>query len=261
LPENKFSKGCPKTGASLAEELVTLIKEHDAETIAAVIVEPMSGSAGVLPPPEGYLDRLREICTEHNILLIFDEVITAFGRIGAKTAAEKFSVTPDIICSAKQLTNGAIPMGAVICDEMIHQTFMEQDLPEYLLEFPHGYTYSAHPVACAAALATLNYIEQNAVIHQVTQISPYFEDALHSLKSLDLVEDIRNLGLAGALTIQAKEEEPALRPYLIAMHCWQQGFYVRYAADTIQLGLPFSTTKAEIDSLINVIAEGIKALA
>ena len=163
LPENAFSRGMPENGANLADELLSMIALHDASNIAAVIVEPMAGSAGVIPPPVGYLERLRSICTENQILLIFDEVITAFGRVGAATGAEAYGVVPDILNVAKQLTNGSVPMGAVIANEEIHDTFMDADAPEYMIEFPHGYTYSGHPLACAAGLATLDLLELSLI--------------------------------------------------------------------------------------------------
>ena len=260
LPENKFVKGMPEKGAYLAEDLLELIALHDASNIAAVIVEPLAGSAGVIPPPVGYLKRLREICNKHNILLIFDEVITAFGRMGAKTGAEEFGVVPDIINIAKQMTNGVVPMGAVVVSKTIYDVFMETGGVEYAVELPHGHTYSAHPLACAAGLACLDILESDNLITAVKNISPLFEDRLHSLKGIQYIADIRNYGLAGALTIEHAPGEPMLRPYLIAMKMWQKGFYVRYGGDTIQLGLPFRVTKAEIDSLINALADTTKEL-
>lgn len=258
LPENTFSKGMPDHGWHLADELNDLIELHDASNIAAVIVEPMAGSAGVIPPPAGYLKRLRDICTANDILLIFDEVITAFGRCGGMTGADVFGVTPDIMNVAKQLTNGAIPMGAVIASNEIYQTFMAQGGPEYMLEFPHGYTYSAHPVACAAGLAALDILENENLPGRVAQLSPYFEQGLHQFKGLPHIADVRNFGFAGALSIQAIEGEPARRPYEIAMRMWEKGFYVRYGGDTIQLGLPFVIEKNEIDSLLTALKESLE---
>lgn len=258
LEENRFSKGLPATGVALANELEEKVLLHGADNIAAVIVEPIAGSAGVLPPPKGYLSRLRDLCTKHDILLIFDEVITGFGRMGTNSAAELFGVQPDLMTIAKQLTNGAIPMGAVVASQSIYDTFMETGGSEYLLELPHGYTYSAHPIACAAALATLDVIEKEGVISQVRDLSPLFEQKVHSLQSHDSVLDIRNFGLAAGLTFLAKEGQPLLRPYQIAMSCWQKGFYVRYGGDTIQLGVPFQTTEKELDTLINALGEAIE---
>ena len=259
LPENTFVKGEPENGAELANEMLDLIALHDASNIAAVIVEPMAGSAGVIPPPKGYLNRLREICDQHNILLIFDEVICAFGRMGAKTGAEAFGVTPDILNTAKQLTNGTIPMGAVICKQEIYDTFMETGGPEYMVELPHGYTYSAHPVACAAGLASLNLLQQGNYIQNVADLSPYFEEAVHSLKDCNHITDIRNYGFAAGFTLDPYPGEPARRPFEVAMRMWEKGFYVRYGGATIQLGLPFTTEKAEIDSLINALGEAFNA--
>ena len=260
IPENAFTRGMPENGAEKANELLELIALHDASNIAAVIVEPLAGSAGVIPPPKGYLKRLREICDQHDILLIFDEVITAFGRMGSMTGAEEFGITPDIMNFAKQLTNGAVPMGGVIVQSEIYHTFMEQGGPDYMLELPHGYTYSGHPVGCAAALASLDVLEKECLIDRVREMSPVFEEALHSLKGTRYISDIRNYGLAGALQIESYPGEPARRPYEIAMKCWEKGFYVRYGGDTIQLGLPFIVERDEIDRVVNAIGEAIGQL-
>ena len=260
LPENTFSRGMPNSGAELADQLLELITLHDASNIAAVIVEPMSGSAGVLPPPKGYLQRLRDICSAHNILLIFDEVITAFGRVGAKTGAEAFGVVPDMLTIAKQLTNGAIPMGGVVARQDIYDTFMRTGAQDYVLELPHGYTYSAHPVACAAGLATLGVLERDGLIDRASDMAPVLERAIHSLKGLPFISDIRNCGLAAALTLEAAPGEPLLRPYLVAMAMWKKGFYVRYGGDTIQLGLPFTVSSEEIDSLISALGDSVQSL-
>lgn len=258
LPENAFAKGSPEEGAHLANELEAMLGVYDASTVAAVIVEPVAGSAGVIPPPVGYLKRLREICTKHNILLIFDEVITAFGRMGSKTGAEEFGVTPDLMTTAKQLTNGVVPMGAVIAKQDIYDTFMEQGGPDYMLELPHGYTYSAHPVACAAGLASLDILQKENLPARVKSMAPQFEEMLHSLKGSNHITDIRNYGFAGGISIAAKDGQPALRPYEIAMKMWEKGFYVRYGGDTIQLGLPFTTEMSEISSVINALGDSLK---
>jgi len=264
LKENAFTRGMPERGAERADELLELIALHDASNIAAVIVEPMAGSAGVIPPPVGYLKRLREICDANDILLIFDEVITGFGRMGSMTGAEEFGVVPDMMNVAKQLTNGAVPMGGVIVQGEIYHTFMEQGGPDYMMELPHGYTYSGHPVACAAALAALDVLEQERLIERVKEMAPIFENALHSLKGgpkgSRYISDIRNYGLAGALQIEPYPGEPARRPYEIAMKCWEKGFYVRYGGDTIQLGLPFIVERDEIDRLINALGDAIGEL-
>lgn len=260
LPDNLFSRGMPERGADLADELLDLIALHDASNIAAVIVEPMAGSGGVMPPPVGYLPRLREICSAHDILLIFDEVICGFGRVGARSGAEAFGVTPDIMTLAKQLTNGAIPMGAVAVRQDIYETFMEQGGPEYALELPHGYTYSAHPVACAAGLVTLDLLERDQLIERVAKMAPLFEGRLHELRGCPHVADIRNYGFAGALTLSPVPGEPLLRPYEVAMTMWQKGYYVRYGGDTIQLGLPFTIEAAEIDSLVSALGDSLHEL-
>ena len=244
LAENKFSRGMPEHGAELADRLLELIALHDASNIAAVIVEPFSGSAGVVVPPKGYLKRLRDICTAHDILLIFDEVITGFGRAGAMTGADAFGVVPDIMNFAKQVTNGVQPLGGVIATKEIYDTFMAAGGPEYMLEFPHGYTYSAHPVACAAGVAALDLLLKEDAVARVRDLAPHFEAAVHGLKGQRHITDIRNYGLAAGLTIAALPGEPARRPYEIAMRCWAKGFYVRYGGDTIQLAPPFISESA-----------------
>ena len=257
LPSNAFSRGMPDKGIELADDLLRLITLHDASNIAAVIVEPFSGSAGVVIPPKGYLQRLRDICTTHNILLIFDEVITGFGRAGAYTGAEAFGVTPDLMNVAKQITNGAQPLGAVLVKKEIYDTFMAQGGPDYMLEFAHGYTYSAHPVACAVGLAALDLLVKENMVERVKELAPNFENAVHSLKGTKHITDIRNFGLAAGLTIESLPGEPARRPYEIAMAMLKKGFYVRYGGDTIQLAPPFIATQVQIDSLVNALGESI----
>lgn len=259
LPENHFSRGQPEQGAELADELVEILALHDASNVAAVIVEPMAGSAGVFPPPKGYLNRLRDICDANQILLIFDEVICAFGRMGAKTGSETFGVTPDMVTLAKQLTNGAVPMGAVVVDQSIYDTFMDAKTPEYVLEVPHGYTYSAHPLACAAGLASLDVLEREGAIERVAEMAPSFETALHGLANCPNVVDIRNYGFAGGITLAPYPGEPLRRPFEVAMNMWNKGFYVRYGGDTIQLGPPFVASEAELDALINALGESLVA--
>ena len=261
LASNAFTRGMPEHGAELADRLLDLIALHDASNIAAVIVEPFAGSAGVVIPPRGYLQRLREICTAHNILLIFDEVITGFGRCGALTGADAFGVVPDIMNVAKQVTNGAQPLGAVIASKEIYDTFMAAGGPDYMLEVPHGYTYSAHPVACAAGIAALDVLQNEDMPGRVKALAPHFENAVHSLKGSKHVTDIRNFGLAAGLTIAALPGEPARRPYEIAMNCWKKGFYVRYGGDTIQLAPPFIAETAEIDRLVNALADALAETA
>ncbi len=260
LPQNAFSRGMPAQGAELADALLGLIHLHDASNIAAVIVEPWSGSAGVIIPPVGYLQRLREICDQHDILLIFDEVISAFGRSGTWTGADAFGVTPDILNCAKQITNGVQPLGAVVATKEIYDTFMQAGGPHYLLEFAHGYTYSAHPVACAAALATLDLLQQEEALARVNALAPVLEKAVHQLKGSPYITDIRNFGLAAGITVAAVPGEPAKRPYEIAMAMWKKGFYVRYGGDTIQLAPPFIANEADIDALVNALGETFRAL-
>ena len=261
LKKNAFSRGMPTQGVELADELLNIIALHDASNIAAVIVEPFSGSAGVVIPPVGYLQRLREICTANNILLIFDEVITGFGRAGAWTGSEAFGVTPDILNIAKQVTNGVQPLGAVIAKQEIYDTFMAAGGPDYMLEFPHGYTYGAHPVTCAAGLATLDLLRKEDAVGRVKALAPHFEAAVHSLKGAKHVTDIRNYGLAAGFTVDALPGEPAKRPYLIAMDMLKKGFYVRYGGDTIQLAPPFVCEKADIDRLISALGESFNECA
>nr|WP_298410839.1 aspartate aminotransferase family protein [uncultured Halomonas sp.] len=255
-----FTRGQADTGVELADALLDQIALHDASNIAAVIVEPMAGSAGVIVPPKGYLDRLREICTRHDILLIFDEVITAFGRSGARTGAEAFGVTPDIMNIAKQLTNGAVPMGAVIASSEIFNTFMQAGGPAHAVEFPHGYTYSGHPVACAAGLAALELFEREDFPAQVRTIAPVFEDKLHALKGRNHVVDIRNYGLAGAIQLAPQDGDPTLRPRNAHMALWEAGFYVRYGGDTLQFGPPFGSTPEELERLFDAVATTLDRL-
>jgi beta-alanine--pyruvate transaminase len=267
-PNGSFFRGMPPRdgghnwpGVGLADELQNIINVHDASTIAAVIVEPFAGSAGVLVPPEGYLQRLREICDANDILLIFDEVITGFGRCGAWTAAEAFGVTPDLLNFAKQITNGVQPLGGVVVKSEIYNTFMNTSAPSYMLEFPHGYTYSAHPVACAAAIATLDLLESDNSMQQVMELAPIFERAVHSLSTAKHVLDIRNYGLAAGLTLDPVAGEPAKRPYEVAMAMFKKGYCVRYGGDTIQLAPPFITTAQEVDSLIGALGDALHELA
>lgn len=261
-PDHAFTKGMAEDGGvALANEMLKVIELHDASNIAALIVEPVSGSAGALVPPKSYLNRLREICDQHNILLIFDEVITAFGRLGTHTGAEYFGVTPDLLCFAKQITNGAIPLGGVVTSSKIYDTFMQQDLPEHAIEFTHGYTYSAHPVACAAGLATLDVIEKQGFIQQAAALSPGFETVLHQLKGSPHVVDIRNCGLIGAVQLAARDGDPSIRPFEIGMQLWKAGFYVRFGGDTLQFGPMFNSKQADLDRLFNAVGEQIHKVA
>ncbi len=257
-PAGSFFRGMPNTdGPALADRLLDLIALHDASNIAAVIVEPFSGSAGVVVPPACYLQRLRDICTQHQILLIFDEVITGFGRCGGWTGAEVFGVTPDILNFAKQVTNGAQPLGGCIVQSEIYDTFLATGGPEYMLEFAHGYTYSAHPIACAAGNAVLELLQQEQAPERVQALAPVLERAVHGLRNAPHVLDIRNFGLAAGLSIAPWPGEPARRPYEVAMKCWEKGFYVRYGGDTLQLAPPFISTEAEIESLVSALGDAL----
>ena len=260
-PEFAFTKGQTEQGASLADHLLQLITLHDASNIAAVIVEPMSGSAGVIVPPKGYLQRLRNICDEHDILLIFDEVITGFARTGERFGADTFGVTPDIMTVAKGLTNGAIPMGAVLSSTLIYEAFMAIETPEHMVELPHGYTYSAHPVACAAANAALNVFENDNMVQRAKTLSPVLEETLHSLRGTRHITDIRNFGMAGAIQLTPRDNDPTIRPFEVGVRCWEMGIYVRWGGDTLQFGPPFTATTDDIKSIAEVVGEALEQTA
>ncbi len=238
LEHNAFSRGEPEWGLHLADELERIVALHNAENIAAVIVEPVAGSAGVLVPPRGYLQRLREICTRHGILLIFDEVITAFHRIGTPFGCQRFGVMPDIITTAKGITNGVIPMGAVLVSDAIYQSFMNG--PEHAIEFFHGYTYSGHPVAAAAGLAALECYTEEDISSKVAELEPLFEDALHALRDVPHVIDIRNFGLMGAIEMAPRPGAPGVRGMEAHVRCFEQGLMVRHSMDTLAFS-PFLT--------------------
>jgi beta-alanine--pyruvate transaminase len=261
LPENAWSRGMPASGAHLADRLEELIALHDASNIAAVIVEPMSGSGGVVVPPKGYLQRLREICTRHEILLIFDEVITGFGRVGSVTGAAEFGVVPDIMNVAKQLTNGVIPMGAVIVRREIHDAFMNTTAPLHAIEFPHGYTYSGHPVACAAALAALDILEREDLPGRARKLAVDFERDLHACRGAPHIVDIRNYGLAGALQLAPRDGDAVIRPYEIGLKMWDAGYYVRWGGDTLQFGPPFVADPGEISEMFTVLQRVMRTVA
>ncbi|MEY4562553.1 MAG: hypothetical protein RLZZ618_1830 [Pseudomonadota bacterium] len=252
---NAFSRGQPEHGAELADDLLRLIALHDASTIAAVIVEPMAGSTGVLLPPKGYLERLRAICDQHGILLIFDEVITGFGRLGAPFASGLLGVTPDLMTVAKGLTNGAVPMGAVLARQSVHDTFMTG--PELAIEFPHGYTYSGHPLACAAALATLDTYAEEQLLTRASTLSAHFEQAVHSLRGLPHVIDIRNMGLVAGIELQPLPGQPGQRGYSVFLDCWEQGVLIRTTGDTVALSPPLIVEPAQIDHIVATVARAI----
>jgi beta-alanine--pyruvate transaminase len=247
--KNAFTKGMPEHGGDLADELERIVTLHDASTIAAVIVEPVSGSTGVLIPPKGYLQRLREICTKHGILLIFDEVITGFGRLGAPFAAQYFDVKPDIMVTAKGLTNGVIPMGAVFVTAEIHDAFMQG--PDHMIEFFHGYTYSGNPIASAAALGTLDTYRDENLLTRAAEIAPYWEEKLHSLRDCPNVIDIRNLGLIGAIELKPIDGEPTKRAFNAFLEAYNDGLLIRTTGDIIALSPPLIITHEQIDELFD----------
>ena len=256
VTRNAFSKGLPEFGVEKADELERLVTLHGAENIAAVIVEPMSGSAGVILPPVGYLQRLREITRKHGILLIFDEVITGFGRVGEAFAAQRWGVTPDILTTAKGLTNGAIPMGAVFAHEDIHQAMMHG--PDSAIEFFHGYTYSGHPVACAAALATLDIYQREQLFQQALNLESYWSDALYSLQGLPNVLDIRSIGLVGGVQLAANAEGVGKRGFQVFEQCFADDLMVRCTGDTIAMSPPLIINKTQIDTLVDKLANAIR---
>ena len=257
LEEAAFSRGQPTWGAHLADELDALIAEHGAETIAAVIVEPLSGSAGVIVPPVGYLERLREITARHGILLIFDEVITAFGRVGGATASETLGVIPDLLICAKGLTNGAVPMGAVGVRGAIYEAVVNQAAASGI-EFFHGYTYSGHPLAAAAGLATLDVYEDEGLYQRATELAPYWEEAVHGLRGLPHVIDIRNLGMVAAIELAARPDAPGARAMEVFQTAFDEGILIRVTGDVIALSPPLIISRAQIDELIDHLSQIIR---
>ena len=256
---NAFSVGQPLHGAELADDIERMVALHDASNIAAVIVEPVAGSTGVLVPPQGYLQRLRELCTKHGILLIFDEVITGFGRTGQPFAAQTFGVTPDLIVCAKGISNGAVPMGAVIAKDGIHDAFMTG--PEHLIEFPHGYTYSAHPLACAAALGTLDTYAEDGLLTRAGEMQDYFAQAVHALRGEPNVIDVRNIGLVGGIELAPLPGEPAKRAFDVFLDCYDKGLLIRTTGDTIALSPPLIIEKSHIDQIVDTLRGAIRRAA
>jgi beta-alanine--pyruvate transaminase len=258
LARNAYIRGEPEHGAELADDLERLVSLHDASTIAAVIVEPVACSTGVLIPPKGYLKRLAEICAKHNILLIFDEVITAFGRLGTPFGADYFDVSPDIITTAKGVTNGTIPMGAVFVKGKVHDAFMGG--PDDVIELFHGYTYSGHPVACAASIATLETYEEEGLLTRAAELAPYWEEALHSLKGLPHVIDLRNIGLIGAVEFDPIPDAPGRRAHERFIEAFNQGLLVRATGDIIALSPPLIIDKRQIDQLFDILSRVLKTV-
>jgi beta-alanine--pyruvate transaminase len=260
IGRNAFSRGLPEHGLELAEDLERLVLLHDASTIAAVIVEPVAGSAGVILPPKGYLKRLREICDKHGILLIFDEVITGFGRVGKAFAAQRFDVQPDMITAAKGLTNGCVPMGAVFVADRIHEAFMHG--PDNAIELFHGYTYSGHPLACAAALATLDTYAEENLFEKAIELETYWADAIHALQGLPNVIDIRNIGLIGAIELAPRAGAPGARAYDVFTRCFhEENLLIRVTGDVIALSPPLILEREHIDRLFHTLAHVIAQTA
>ena len=260
IGRNAFNRGLPQHGLELAEDLERLVALHDASTIAAVIIEPIAGSAGVIIPPDGYLKRIRDICDKYGILLIFDEVITGYGRVGKAFAAQRFDVTPDLITTAKGLSNGCVPMGAVFIADKVHEAFMTG--PENMIDLFHGYTYSGHPLACAAALATLDIYAEENLFEKAISLEQYWEDAIHQLKGLPNVIDIRNFGLIGAIELAPRDGKPGTRAYEVFTKCFhEKDVLIRVTGDVIALSPPLILEKEHIDTLFSKIADAIRETA
>jgi len=258
LEKNAFSKGQPEWGAHIADELERIVALHDASTIAAVIVEPVAGSTGVLVPPKGYLQKLRQICDKHGILLIFDEVITGFGRLGSSFATEHFGVKPDLLTVAKGISNATVPMGGVFCRKGIYDAFM--NAPEGQIELFHGYTYSAHPLACAAALATLDIYREENLFERAAGLAEYWQEAIHSLKDAPNVIDIRNLGLVGGIELAPRKDAVGARGMDTHLQCFDKGVLVRFTGDTIALSPPLIVEKSQIDQIVDTLSGVFKTL-
>ncbi|MEM7046188.1 MAG: aspartate aminotransferase family protein [Pseudomonadota bacterium] len=258
IKRNAYSRGIPKHGAELAEEIERLIVFNDPSTVAAVIIEPFSGSAGVILPPTGYLERVRKICDTHGVLLIFDEVISGFGRMGTPFGADFFGVTPDMMTLAKGLTSGVIPMGAVMASETIYEAFMQG--PEHVIDLFHGYTYSGHPMACAAAHATLDIYEQEGLFARAADLAPAFEEAIHSLKGAPFVQDIRNIGLVGGIDLEPDSAQPGRRGYKVFEDCFHQGVLVRVTSDIIAISPPLVVEAQHFDKIIKTIRNALENL-
>jgi len=259
LAHNAFSRGQPEWGAHLADELEELVKLHDPSTVAAVIVEPMAGSAGVLVPPKGYLEKLREITARHGILLIFDEVITGFGRLGASFAADKFGIVPDIMTVAKGLTNAAVPMGGVFVRKGIYDTFMEAaDNP---IELFHGYTYSGHPLACAAGLATLDLYREEGLFERAAELAPFWEEAVHQLDDAAHVIDVRNLGITAGVELEPRPGEPGKRAFEAFLKCYEDGLLIRTTADIVALSPPLIVERGQVEQMVDTLGRALKAVA
>jgi beta-alanine--pyruvate transaminase len=258
LARNAFSRGQPANGAEFADDLERVCTLHDPSTIAAVIVEPVAGSAGVLVPPQGYLQRLREICSKHGILLIFDEVITGFGRLGQPFAAQRFGVLPDLFTTAKGMTNGSVPMGAVFVKDSIYDAFM--DAPEGI-ELFHGYTYSGHPLACAAGLGTLDTYADEGLLTRAQTLEKKFEDCMHALKGTRHVIDVRNLGLMGAVELEPRPGKPGARAYEAFLKIFEAGVLIRWTGDTLAFSPPLIAESAQVERIFDTVRSALASIA
>lgn len=258
LEKNAFSRGEPEYGAHLAEEIEQLVGLHDASTIAAVIVEPVAGSTGILPPPKGYLKRLRELCTKHGILLIFDEVVTAFGRLGGGSASEVLGVEPDMVCMAKGLTSGTVPMGAVAVQQSIYDAFMDET-PNGV-ELFHGYTYSGHPLASAAGIAAMDVYQGEGLFERAAELAPYYEDAMHSLKDARHVIDVRNLGLMAGIEIAPRDGKPGERGFEVFLEGYRRGVFYRLNGEIFQIAPPLISTREHVDQMVDVLRQSLGAI-
>jgi len=256
--ETRWTRGQPTWGAHLADELERLVGLHDASTIAAVIVEPMQGSTGVIPPPKGYLERLRQICTKHGILLIFDEVITGFGRLGTPFGADFVGVQPDLTTFAKAVNNATVPMGGVIARDDIYQAFMTG--PAHMIEFAHGYTYSAHPLAVAASHATLDVMADEKLIARAAELAPVLEQKVHSLKGEPHVVDIRNLGLAAGIDLAPIDGQPGLRAIKVFERALDEGFLVRFSGETLAIAPPFVSSASDVEAIVEGVRRALRAV-
>lgn len=256
IERNAFSKGLPAHGVELADDLERLVQLHGAETIAAVIVEPMAGSAGVILPPKAYLEKLRATADKHGILLIFDEVITGFGRLGTPFAADYFGVLPDLITTAKGLTNGTIPMGAVFASRKVHDGLMVG--ADNAIELFHGYTYSGHPVACAAGIATMEIYAEEGLLTRASELAEHWQETLHSLEGLPNVVDIRNLGLVGAIELASRDGAPGTRAYDVFVDCFKKGLLIRVTGDIVALSPPLIIEKAQIETIASMLGEALR---
>ena len=254
-----FTRGQPEWGAHFADDLERLIALHDASTIAAVIIEPMQGSGGVIVPPTGYLERIRELCTRHGILLIFDEVITGFGRIGELFSPDRFGVMPDLITFAKGITSGMVPLGGVLATAEIYDAYMQG--PEHMIEFFHGYTYSGHPLGAAAGLAAIDVYYEEGLFERARALEPVLENAIHDLRDEPHVIDIRNFGLAAAVELEPRDGAPSARAMDVYHHCYDNGVLLRYGGDVIALGPPTTITEAHVETIVETLRAALRAVA